>query len=415
MATNMPTNVTFNKMAQFDNVATIIHQILDPLIDQLIARRDALLQRVHELREDHRNKEATRIAAIEELERVQQQMQEMSIKVNPNLEFHQQVTQAYQQGMKKLEPTATFLCPVFRCQNTDTIRQLISKLGEIVQCEKPDYSLKREPVLTAGKLGGGAKELKATGIAIDESTELMYIADYENSRVQIVSLKGEFVTQFGNDMLNAPWGIAVNNESIFVTDTGHNALFQFRKKDSKLINRTATYGNKEGQSSKNFKFPRGLCIDTNGDVLVADSDNNRVCVDSKLLKFKSCIGIGQLHNPIDVKMSADRVVVLDWSPKCVHFFSREGHPLSSCVSKGTGDSLVANPFFFCLNSAANIIISDCGSNAIKLYTESGQHIHTLGREGDGRGEFIRPYGVCISKLGTICVVSKSRNYPLQCF
>ena len=411
MATNMPSNVTFDKMAQFDNVATKIHETYDPLIDQLIARRDALLQRVHELREDHRNKEATRIAAIEELERVQQQMQEMSIKVNPILKFHQQATQVYQQGMKEMEPSATFLCPVFRCQNKDTIRQLISELGEIIQCEIPDYSLKREPVLTVGKLGGGANELNATGIAFDESTQLMYIADCGNRRVQIVSLKGEFVTQFGNDKLWCPWGIAVNKESIFVTDIEHHALFQFRKKDFKLINITGTEGNKEGE----LNYPRGLCIDTNGDVLVADGYNDRVCVFSKLLKFKYRIGIGQLHYPTDVKLSADRVVVLDRSPKCVHFFSREGHPLSSCVSIGTGDIMVAIPSFFCLDSAGNIIISDNGSNAIKIYKESGQHIHTLGRKGEGRGEFIRPYGVCISKLGTICVVSLNPNYSLQCF
>ena len=411
MATNMPTNVTFDKMAQFDNLATIIQETFDPLIDQLIARRDALLQRVHELREDHRNKEANRIAAIEELERVQQQMQEIRIKENPILKFHQQATQVYKQGMKELKPSATFLCPVSRCQNKDTIQLLISELGEIVQCEIPDYSLKREPVLTVGKLGVGVNELFAAGIAFDESTQLMYIADYVNRRVQIVSLKGEFVTQFRNDKLRRPWGIAVNKESIFVTDVGHHALFQFRKKDFKLINRTGTEGNKQEE----LNCPHGLCIDTNGDVLVADCFNDRVCVYSKLLKFKSCIGIGQLHYPTDVKLSADRVVVLDRSPKCVHFFSREGHPLSSCVSKGTEDIMVAMPSFLCVDSAGNIVISDCDGNAIKIYTESGQHIHTLGREGNGRGEFIEPFGVCISKLGTICIVSRNPNYSLQCY
>ena len=55
------------------------------------------------------------------------------------------------------------------------------------------------------------------------------------------------VTQFMDDKLRRPWGIAVDNESIFVTDTGHYALFQFRKKDFKLISRTRTEGNKEGE------------------------------------------------------------------------------------------------------------------------------------------------------------------------
>ena len=413
MATFLPEIVTFDKMSQFDNVTTEIHQTFECLIDQLIARRDALLQRVQELREDHRNKETTRVAAIEELERVQQQMQDMSIKANQNLEFHEQAKQVYQLGMRKLEPSATFLCPLFRCQRKDTIRQLISELGEIVTCEIPDYSLKKEPVLTAGKLGSGANELIIPrGIAFDESTELMYIADYWNNRIQIVSLEGEFVTHFRNDKLKNPWGIAVDKECIFVTDVCHHALFQFRKKDLKTINRTGTEGDKEGQ----LDYPNGLCIDTNGDVLVADCRNNRLSVFSKHLKFKSCIGIGQLQCPRDVKLSADRIVVLDRSPKCVRFLSREGHLLSSCVSSGdTPDCLVSSPSFFCLDAANNIIISDWKLHDIKIFTESGHNIHTLGRQGEGRGELISPYGICVTKAGTICVVSENPNYPLQCF
>ena len=413
MATFLPENVAFDKMSYFDSVADKIHQTFECLIDQLIARRDALLQRVHELQEEYGNKETTRVAAIEELKRVQQQMQDMTIKVNPNLEFHKQAKQAYQQGMKTLEPSATFLCPVFRCQRKDTMRQIISELVEIVTYEIPDYSLKEEPVLTAGKFGSGANELDTPiGIAFDETTELMYIADCWNSRIQIVSQKGEFVTQFRNIKLKSPWGIAVDKEFIFVTDIWNHALFQFRKKDFIFINKTGTKGNEKGHLDN----PYGLCIDTNGDVLVADSDNDRLSVFSKHLKFSYCIGIGQLCRPQDVKLSAVGIVVLDKSPKCVRFLSREGHLLSSCVSRGdTPDCLVASPSFFCLDAADNIIIGDWEYHAIRIFTQAGHLIHTLGRQGGGRGEFISPYGICVTKLGAICVVSNNPNYPLQCF
>ena len=321
MATNLQPNVAFDKMPHFDNVEAEIQQTFDSLIDQLIARRDVLLQMVQELREDHRNKEALRIAAIEELERVQEQMQEMSIKVNPNIKFHQQAKEVYQQGLEKQEPAATFLCPTFRCQRMDTIRELIAELGEIVPCEIPNYSLRKDPILTAGKFGRGDNELDAKGITFDDTNELMYIADSWNRRVQMVSLKGEIVAQFGNDSLLNPCGIAVTDEYIFVTDTGYHALFQFRKKDFEFLNRVGNLGDKEGQ----LNTPSGLCIDTNGDVLIADNGNNRVCIFSKQLKFESCIGIGQLNSPTDVKLSDNRVVVLDWNTKCVHFFSRDGH------------------------------------------------------------------------------------------
>ena len=406
MATNLPPNVAFDKMPHFDNVEAEIRQTFDPLIDQLITRRNALLQMVQEFREDHRNRETSRIAAIEELEMIQQQMEEMSIKVNRNIKFHQQAKEAYQQGLKKQEPAATFLCPTFRCQRMDTIREMIAELGEIVPCEIPNYSLKKDPILTAGKLE------YAKGIAFDDTNELMYIADYGNRRVQMVSLKGEIVAQFGNDSLMNPWGIAVTDEYIFVADTGYHALFQYRKKDFKHLNRVGTKGDKEGQ----LNTPSGICIDTNGDVLIADTWNNRVCIFSKQLKFKSCIGIGQLKYPTDVKLSDNRVVVLDWSPNCVHFFSRDGHLLSSCVSRGREHgSLVYFPFFFCLDAVNNIIISDNSNRAIKIFTELGEYIHTIGREGEGKGEFINPFGICISNLGNIFVVSENPNYPLQCF
>ena len=55
------------------------------------------------------------------------------------------------------------------------------------------------------------------------------------------------MAQFGNDSLMNPWGIAMTDEYIIVTDTGHQALFQFRKKDFKLLNRVGTKGNKGGQ------------------------------------------------------------------------------------------------------------------------------------------------------------------------
>ena len=403
MATNLPPNIGFDKMQYFDKAATKIQQTFDSLIDQLIVGRDALLQRIQELREDHKNKEASRIAAFEEL---QQQIRKMKIRENPNKEIHQKAKEVYQQGLRKHQPSATFLCPIFRCQRIDTIHELIAELGEIVPCEVPNYSLKKDPILTAGKLGS------ARGIAFDDTNELIYIADWINRRVQMVSLKGEIVAQFGNDSLLIPCGIAITDEYIFVTDTGYHALFQFRKKDFKLLNSVGNLGDKEGQ----LNTPSGLCIETNGDVLIADTWNKRVCIFSKQLKFESCIGIGQLNYPTDVKLSDNRVVVLDWNTKCVHFFSRDGHLLSSCVSRGRKHgSLVYHPSFFCLDAANNIIISDFSNHAIKIFTELGEYIHTIGREGNGKGEFTRPFGICISKLGNIFVVSNNPNYPLQCF
>ena len=413
MATNLPTNVPTNPMTQFDTVATQIHQTFDPLIAQLIARRNTLLLKLSQLRQEYTDKETTRRAAIEELERTQQHMMEISLKVNINLPIHQQATALYKQGLKQLETPTKLPYPTFICPKLKELQSIMTEFGEIREWEVPDYSLKKEPVVTAGKWGNGDNELRATGIAIDEDNKLIFIADCFNSRVQIVSFEGQFMTRFGQDTLKYPYNLTVSNEHVYITDRGLNALLQFDRKSYELVKRTGTKGSENGL----FNYPSGLCIDYNGDVLVANRGNNRVSVFSKDLIFISNIGIGQLNDPKDVKLTPNNVVVvLDKSPKCVHFYYKKGHLLSSGISRGEGHHcLVRYPFFFCLDLFGNIIISDCGNNRIRIVSQSEQLIHTIGRTGEGIGEFMDPLGICISKLGTIFVVSNNPNFSMQCF
>ena len=149
----------------------------------------------------------------------------------------------------------------------------------------------------------------------------------------------------------------------------------------------------------------------------ADAANNRVCIFSHDLKYKHKLGIGQLYYPKDVKLTPDcQVVVLDRSPKCVHFYSRNGHLLSSCVSQGEGpEYLVSNPYFLCMDPAGNIIISDWGNHSIKIISKHGHLMHTIGRKGYGIGELMHPFGISVSKSGIIFVVSFNINFSIQCF
>ena len=413
MATNLPTNVQTNPMTQFDTVATQIHQTFDPLIAQLIARRDALLLKLSQLRQEYTDKETTRRAAIEELEGTQQHMKKLSLKVNINLPIHQQAAALYKQGLKQLEIPTKLPYPILICSKLQELQSIITEFGEVRRWEVPNYSIKKEPVLTAGKYGKGENELNARGVAIDEDNQLILIADWDNSRVQIVSFDGQFMTRFGQNTLKKPWGITVGKEHVFITDKGLHALLQFDRNSYELVMRTGTQGSENGQ----FNYPSGLCIYHNGDVLVADNNNNRVSVLSKDLLFISNIGIGQLKGPRDVKLTPDSVVVvLDRSSKCVHFYSKNGHLLNSCTSQGQGpDCLVYQPRFFCLDLSGNIMISDLGNHRIRIFSQSEQLIQTIGREGEGIGEFMRPYGICFSKLGTIFVVSDNPNFSIQCF
>ena len=237
----------------------------------------------------------------------------------------------------------------------------------------------------------------------------MYIADTYNYRIQVLSFQGEFLSHFGEEVLIRPWGISVSDDHIFVTDWDSHTLFQFCKNSHQLLNRAGGEGRNEGQLSN----PLGLSVDWNGDVFVADQ--NRVSVFSNLLHYKHTIGQGSLFQPTDVKLTTDKVVVLDLSPNCIHFFSRSGDLLTSCVSQGRGQECLYDPYFFCLDCEQNILVTDCYLHVIKILSNSGELLHTIEKKGKGKGEFIRPYGIAISKSGILFVLSHNPDYSLQLF
>ena len=409
MATNQPTNEPVNQFHLYDIVAKEIENTFNPLIEQLIARRDALLTKLQTMKEDFVTKETTRRAAIEELERVIRQMREEII-VNVNLETHEKAIQVYQDQMERHQTPTKLPTPLFSYPTLYHLQTQIAEFGEVTEWEL-DYSLKKKPVLAVGKSGEANDELYLPrGLALNEPNQLIYIADCSNSRIQVVSFAGKFLKRFGEGILKKPWGIAVTEDNVFVTDWDLHALFQFSKKDYKLVRRTGTKGGGEGQ----LNYPRGLCTDYNGDVYVAEYFNDRVSVFSKDLNFLKHLFTQKLRCPHDVKVTPNSVVVLDDSPNCIHFFSRSGALLRSCVTQGE-DGMVYNPWFFCLDPAGNILITDYYRDNIKILSPSGQLMHTIGKEGHGRGELYRPYGICLSQTGTIFVISNNNNFGLQSF
>ena len=410
MATNQPTNAPVNEFHLYDFVATEITDTFNRLIEQLTARRDALLTKLQTMKEDFVTKDSTRIAAIAELERVIRQMREESIKVNVNLETQEKAIQLYLDQMELHQTPTKLPHPIFSCPTLLHLQTQIAEFGKVREWEL-DYSLKKQPVLTVGKEGTFNNELyQPKGLALDEPNQLIYIADYWNSRIQVVSFAGKFLKKFGQGILYSPWGIAVTEDNVFVTDINLHALLQFGKKDYKLVRRTGTRGGGEGQ----LNYPYGLCIDYNGDVYVADCFNNRVSVFSNNLNFLKHLGTQQLKYPSDVKVTPNSVVVLDRSPNCIHFFSRSGDLLRSCVTQGE-DGMVFGPRFFCLDTAGNILITDWDRHSIKILSPSGQLIHEIGKEGHGRGELYYPSGICLSQTGMLFVVSRNINFGLQSF
>ena len=95
----------------------------------------------------------------------------------------------------------------------------------------------------------------------------MYVADYENSRIQVFNANGVYQREFGKGQLSNPLDIiCTTDHHLLVADCGNSRVVIF-KTMGQLIHSFQVGSN-----------PRGLAIDHNGDLLVSLYNPGQVAV-----------------------------------------------------------------------------------------------------------------------------------------
>ena len=270
--------------------------------------------------------------------------------------------------------------------------------------------------LTAVAKGGQAPgELWCPrGVAIDPATNHIYVTErgFIFSRVSIFSEFGEFLNSYTHEHMESLWGIAIHGNNLYVTDDWVHAVFHFKiEADLRLAGRVGS----RGSGLRQFDEPRQLSISTNGDVYIADKGNSRIQIlDSSLHPIRE-VTDPSMHRPHDVKLTTEEIYVIspDDSP-CVHVFNHTGHKIRSIITRGRGMQ-VFRPHFICLDAKKNLFISDCHDHQIKIFSNEGALLYTIGEYGHQVGMFNFPQGLALTSNLKLVVVSDNRSYRLQIF
>ena len=202
-----------------------------------------------------------------------------------------------------------------------------------------------QPRIIFGKRGTNPDEFKyPRGLAIDVSGDI-FVVDSENPCIRVWSSDGVFKKAFGtigsgNNDFGCPWGIAIHQEKVYVSDIEKHKVFVY-KTNGKYI---TSFG-KEGVSINCLKEPRGIYASEDGDIYIADSENNRIQVFSESLKHKCFIGEEQLVKPRDVFVdSKENVYVLDWGSSCIHVYNSSGELQREFGQIGNDSKLMTQPW-----------------------------------------------------------------------
>jgi DNA-binding beta-propeller fold protein YncE len=165
------------------------------------------------------------------------------------------------------------------------------------------------PGSAAGSLSGPA------GVAIQQSTGDVYVADQSNNRVEKFTAGGELILTFNGSATPAgsfsgPTGVAVDPTSgdVYVTDQFNNAVDEFSSTGAYISQLDAT-----ATPAGTFASPSGIAVDpSDGDVYVTDSANAVVDVFSSTGAYLTQFGSGTLAFPTSVAVDgASNVYVVD--------------------------------------------------------------------------------------------------------
>jgi DNA-binding beta-propeller fold protein YncE len=225
-----------------------------------------------------------------------------------------------------------------------------------------------------------------------------------------------FVTKWGSDTLgdgNFKYlrGVAVDSSgNVYVADTDNNRIQKFSSTGT-FLGKWGFYGTGDGQ----FAYPEGVAVDSSGNVYVADEGNNRIQKFSSSGTFLAKWGSygtedGQFQYPQGVAVdTSGNVFVTDLGNYRIQKFSSSGTFLAKWGTQGSGDGQFYYPGGVAVDSSGNVYVADTNNDRIQKFSSSGTFLAKWGTQGSGDGQFQYPNGVAVDSLGNVYVADINNN------
>ena len=244
-------------------------------------------------------------------------------------------------------------------------------------------------LLTIGKqdktAGNGTGEFNEPyGVAVD-SAGLIHVVESSNKRVQVFDTNGNFQYAYGG--LYYPRGISIVKSKVYVADTNNRRVAVFNENGAFL-----SEVKDNGAAETGFYNPRGISMDSEGNLWVADSGNNRVLkIDSTGKVIKKVTQL--LDLPIGVQVDgSDNVWVTSYYNSRIIKYNSSGKLLKVFDSAGEVFDKLYNPLDMVFHQG-NLYLVDRTNDRIVVQDGQGNTLRTFGVQGDEPGLINDPWGI----------------------
>lgn len=307
-------------------------------------------------------------------------------------------------------------------------------------------------------VGAAARFSTPTTLALD-STGNLYVADSSNHTVRKITASGVVSTLAGSAgaagavdatgagaRFRSPHGVAVDAAgNVYVTDAGNHTVRKITSAGvvSTLAGTAAAAGATNGSgAAARFNAPRGIALETNGNVIVVDSGNTLIRRISAAGTVTTVAGlvdtvraqdgasnVARFQVPEGVVIdSVGNIFVSDYYGHTVRKITVSGFVSTFAGStgqlganEGVGNAaLFDGPYGIAIDAARNLYVTDTYNHTIRKITATGVVTTLAGSAGisgsaNGNGSaarFYYPIGLAADAAGNI-YVADTGNYLIR--
>ncbi|MHB1404841.1 MAG: beta-propeller domain-containing protein [Desulfitobacteriaceae bacterium] len=278
----------------------------------------------------------------------------------------------------------------------------------------------------------------AREIGID-SQNRYHVVDEFNDRIQVFDENGTYLYTYGgrgttNGKFRLPQGISIKKSAggdrVYICDTFNNRVEVLDVNGNYI---TQLGDGTRGDSGTQFSYPRGVNVETNGDVYIADTYNHKIKKynSSHVYQWSTDIGVVRLEPvfPNQVLPLGDGVHFIVTDTGNSQLIKYHGYSTYASVELHIGTDRKADKVFSesvgaAVDSAGNVYISDTFNHRIQKFDSNGNLLAKWGGNSGGGGpdaygiyywQFTTPKQVWYDKKFDDIYIADTGNNRIQVF
>jgi sugar lactone lactonase YvrE/phosphodiesterase/alkaline phosphatase D-like protein len=213
----------------------------------------------------------------------------------------------------------------------------------------------------------------------------------------------------GNGQFIEPRGIAIDSKGdVWLVDSnGFGPTVRVQKFNSKgeYLSKFGSFGSGNGQ----LDYPTGIVIDKEDNVYVADTGNTRVQKFNSKGEYLSKFTSAHMTEITDIALDPQGNIWLTDVENGLLKFNSKGEFQLKTGAFGTGSGQLREPRGLATDADGNIWVADTLNNRVQQFGPKGEFLAKFGTTGSGGGQFGEPRGIAVDARGTLWVSSSTQG------